>query len=528
MSEPVLSVENLTVGLSRTGRVIDGISLDIAAGEIIGLVGESGSGKSTIGLALQGLLPPESQPTVTGSIRIDGVEIVGATRPMLKHARRSLVRTVPQDPMAGLDPTMIIRKQMAESTEDASIIEWLRRTGLSDAERIAESYPHRLSGGQRQRVLIAMSMMAHPKLLIADEPTTALDVTTQAQILELLRDLASEQRTAVLLITHDLAVAASIGRRLLVLHSGEIVERGEMRKITNQPSHPYTVGLLASRFDLSSDRSRPLPTPGQAGVGAWPTPSRIKDGTALAFSGVSKGFPTGPYTVWGGRRIQPVLRSIDLSIRLGECMALVGESGSGKSTILRIAAGLLTPDGGAVVRADDVPPQIVFQDAASSLTPWLTIGEQISERLRALRLSAPERRRRLVETMELVGLSPALMDVLPGELSGGQAQRAVVARAVVVPPTLLLCDEPISAMDVPLAAATLNLLGGLRRRLGMAMLFVTHNLAAARIIADRIAVLKDGKLVEEGDPDTLLADPATAYTQSLIAAVPRLQAAPHQ
>ncbi|TPL99707.1 ABC transporter ATP-binding protein [Mesorhizobium sp. B2-3-10] len=589
MSEPVtgsvLAVKDLSVILSREGRpsrVLDGIGFEIFPGEIIALVGESGSGKTSIGLTLQGLLPCEYRPRVAGSIRLAGTELVGAGRRTWQSARRHLVRAISQDPMGALNPTMTIRHQMRESNGGAegSAEDWLSRTGLPDSARIADALPHRLSGGQRQRVLIAMAMMAKPKLLIADEPTTALDVTVQAQILDLLRDLAREQQTAILFVTHDLSVAASLADRVLVLYAGRIVEIGRMRDVARNAAHPYSAGLLAARYDLDSDRRRPLPTlPSErtpsinvdracayatrcpiaqpdcmairpplepasvhggevaclhheqtpflsaqrAGAKPWPAHA-IQETAALRLSNIGKTFPTGARSFWGRRQPQPVLRSVSLSIKLGECVALVGESGAGKSTLLRIAAGLVEPESGTVARFDKFPPQIVFQDPVAALTPWLTIGEQIGERLRAISPDSDYGRRRVGEAIKLVGLDPVLMDALPAEMSVGQCQRAVLARAVIVPPKLLLCDEPISAMDVSLAATTLNLLGDLRRRLDMAMLFVTHDLAAARIIADRIAVLKDGELVEVADPDALIAAPQAAYTQSLIAAMPNLQA----
>ncbi|WP_244742895.1 oligopeptide/dipeptide ABC transporter ATP-binding protein [Mesorhizobium sp. L-8-10] len=582
MTESVLAVKDLSVILSREGRpsrVLDCISFDMFPGEIIALVGESGSGKTSIGLTLQGLLPREYLPQITGSIRLAGIELVGARRRTWQSARRDLVRAIPQDPMGALNPTMTIRRQMRESN-GGSIEEWLSRTGLPDPDRIADGLPHRLSGGQRQRVLIAMAMMARPKLLIADEPTTALDVTMQAQILDLLRDLARDQQTAILFVTHDLSVAASLAERVLVLYAGRIVEMGRIRDVARNAAHPYSAGLLSARFDLDSDRRRPLATllpergpsinienacayatrcpiaqpdcmairpplaPASVHDGAvaclhheqtpslsaqradatpWPAQA-IQETAALRLSNIGKTYPIGTRSFWGRRQPQPVLRSVNLSIKLGECVALVGESGAGKSTLLRIAAGLVVPESGTVTRFDRLPPQVVFQDPVAALTPWLTIGEQIGERLRAVSLDSDYGRRRVGEAMKLVGLDPVLMDALPAEISVGQCQRAVLARAVIVPPGLLLCDEPISAMDVSLAATTLNLLSDLRRRLDMAMLFVTHDLAAARIIADRVAVLKGGELVEIADPDAIIAAPQSAYTRSLIAAMPSLQA----
>jgi peptide/nickel transport system ATP-binding protein len=585
VTEPVLAVKDLSVILSREGRpsrVLDGISFNMFAGEIIALVGESGSGKTSIGLTLQGLLPREHLPQVKGSILLAGFELVGAGRRTWRSARRHLVRVIPQDPMGALNPTMTIRRQMRESNanSEGSIEGWLRRTGLADPDRIADALPHHLSGGQRQRVLIAMAMMARPKLLIADEPTTALDLTVQAQILGLLRDLAREHRTAILFVTHDLSVAASLAARVLVLYAGRIVEMGGMQDVAHRAAHPYSAGLLAARFDLDSDRRRPLRTlppertpsnnaenacayatrcpiaqpdcrtirpplvPASVHRGAvaclhheqtaflsaqgaraepWPVRT-IQETPALRLSNVGKTYATGARSFWGRRQPRSILKSVSLSIKHGECVALVGESGAGKSTLLRIAAGLVIPESGTIARFDKLPPQVVFQDPVAALTPWLTIGEQIGERLRAVALDSDYGRRRVGEAMKLVGLDPVLMDALPAEMSVGQCQRAVLARAVIVPPRLLLCDEPISAVDVSLAATTLNLLSDLRRRLDMAMLFVTHDLAAARIIADRVAVLKDGKVVEVADPDAIIAAPQSAYTQSLVAAMPSLPA----
>ncbi len=579
-SPPVLSVRGLNVQLSRDGRastVLDGIDFDLAPGEVMALVGESGSGKSTIGLTLQGLLPADAQPDVSGSVRLAGHEVVGARQPELRDIRKRLVRAVPQDPMGALNPTMSIGAQLRESgLSPTEVLEWLARTGLPDPERIAGDMPHRLSGGQRQRVLIAMSMAAKPRVLIADEPTTALDVTVQAQILKLLKELAREHTTAILFITHDLAVAAELADRVMVLYGGRVAEVGDTRALIAAPSHPYSAGLLSARFDLDSDRSRQLTTLSAEHVRSRPSGphcnylsrcplaetecgqrrpdlARREDGrevaclrseqvpellarvreapawpaaieseaNALELFRIEKSFGAGGGLFRPARK-SPVLAGIDLRIRQGECVALVGESGSGKSTLLRIAAGLLSPDSGDVSWLGGTPPQVVFQDAVAALTPWLTVGEQIRDRLRPLRLGRTEQDQRIAEALKLVGVDPALQHALPSELSGGQCQRITVARAVVVPPKLLLCDEPISAMDVSLAAQTLNLLGTLRRSMGMAMLFVTHDLAAARLIADRIAVLEKGHLVEIGEPDQVISAPQAPYTKMLVGAVPRL------
>ncbi|RYE49367.1 MAG: ABC transporter ATP-binding protein [Hyphomicrobiales bacterium] len=578
---PVLSIRGLHVRLSRDGRastVLDGIDFDLAPGEVVALVGESGSGKSTIGLTLQGLLPAEAQPEISGSIRLAGREIVGARPHELRDLRLSLVRAVPQDPMGALNPTMSIGAQLRESGLSADeVLDWLARTGLPDPRRIAADMPHRLSGGQRQRVLIAMSMAAKPRVLIADEPTTALDVTVQAQILTLLRDLAREHNTATLFITHDLAVAAELADRVMVLYGGRVAEVGHTRALIAAPSHPYSAGLLAARFDLDSDRNRQLGTLASEQLRARPSGAhcnyvtrcplaeaecserkpdlvRRQDGrqvacfqsnrvpdllarvreapswpetsageaNALELYRIEKSFGSKRALLRPARQTQ-VLAGIDLRIQQGECVALVGESGSGKSTLLRIAAGLLAPDEGDVSWFGGIPPQVVFQDAVAALTPWLTIGEQIRDRLRPLGLGRHEQDKKIAEALKLVGVDPALQHALPSELSGGQCQRITVARAVVVPPKLLLCDEPISAMDVSLAAQTLNLLGSLRRSMGMAMLFVTHDLAAARLIADRIAVLEKGHLVEVGEPDQVISAPQAPYTKMLVGAVPRLE-----
>jgi len=491
--DPVLSVRKLSVSLRREGRpntVLQDVALDVFPGEIVGVLGESGSGKSSLGAAILGLLPGASEPAVSGSIILSGAEIVGATAATLRDIRRNRVRLVSQDPISALNPTMSIRDQLRESANlaDRDIEDWLEAVGVDQPKTILRRYPHRLSGGQRQRVVIAMAMMARPDLLVADEPTTALDYELQDRIVELVRSIVRRQGTSALFITHDLEAAARICDRIVVLRDGLVVESGATSQVLCQPNHPYTVSLVAARRALAA------PQAVSALVKKVAPP-------ALRMSGVSKGFElrTSPTS----RGQFEVLRDFELEVGEGECVGLLGVSGSGKSTVIRLAAGLLSPDRGRVERSGDLP-QIVFQDAVSSLTPWITIEEQVAERLRPLRLSASERRRRIDEAFELTGLELGLGSELPGRLSVGQCQRAALARTIIVPPRLLLCDEPTSSLDASLAISALDLIGSLRTRFNMAVLFVTHDLAVAGYVADRLSVLSGGRVVDEGSPTDVI------------------------
>jgi peptide/nickel transport system ATP-binding protein len=489
-----------------------------------------------------------------------------------QRANRRRLGAVFQDPMTSLDPTMRVGRQLTEKCGDEDeAVRLLDAVGVPAARRRLRAYPHELSGGLRQRVMIAMAVAGSPRLVIADEPTTALDVTVQAQILELIRTLRDELRCAFVFVTHDLGVAAQVADRIAVVYGGRLAELGPSQQVLTAPSHPYTAGLLASRLDLTSMRTRPLPTlpgeppdptghppgcafaprcplavaacddgqpaavdvgeghtsaclrPGEAAGslesgGIWPPVVDTPGNLALECFHVEKSFPLGG----SGRRKERLqaLRGVDLRVAPGECVALVGESGSGKSTLLRVVAGLVEQDAGDVALPLGTRPQMVFQDAGASLTPWMSVGELIGERLREEPLSGAERRARVGETLELVGLPADVASVRPGRLSGGQRQRVAIARAVVVPPSVLLCDEPTSALDVSLAAVALNLLGRLRRSLGMATVFVTHDLAVARLVADRVAVMYLGRIVEDLPAETLLADARHPYTRSLLAAVP--------
>jgi peptide/nickel transport system ATP-binding protein len=578
-SAPVLRVAGLSVTLHRDSQahtILDRISLTVGRGEIVAMLGESGSGKSTLGLAVMGLLPAEADPIVSGLVAVDGIELLGGDALRWRTVRRERLGTVFQDPIGSLNPSLRIGAQLSEVIADGTPpAKWLERVGIPDPESRLRSYPHQLSGGQCQRVMIAMAIAKRPGLIIADEPTTALDVVVQAQILDLLRRLAREDGIAMLFVTHDLAVASALADRIVVMHAGRLVEDGPVDRLAAQPAHPYTAALLSARFGLGADRGRQLPTlatakdtangaaigcafaprcplvteqchavrppltaavhggtvscfrAGEVGadlwtraLSEWPASVASKPEILVEMAMVQKTF-TAPRRVLGPQpRPVQALKAINLRVYRGESVAVVGGSGSGKSTLLRVAAGLLSPDDGDVVRAPGEPPQVIFQDARGSLTPWLSIGDQIGERLRPLHLPNADRDARVAAALARVGLDPRLAGARARDLSGGQCQRAALARAIVAPPSLLLCDEAISAMDMTLAAAMLNLIGTLCRSLGMALLFVTHDLAAARFVADRIVVMADGEIVEMGDAEKIVTAPGHPATLALLQAMP--------
>jgi peptide/nickel transport system ATP-binding protein len=418
-------------------------------------------------------------------------------------------------------------------------------------------------------------MAGRPSLVVADEPTTALDVTVQKQILRLFRRLRDERGTAFLFVTHDLSVASDIADRIVVLYAGRVAETGPVKAVASTPAHPYSAALLEARFDLQADRSHQLPTisgEGSAAVfgsegcpfaprcilavaeclGAPPPLIPVGQHAGLAacirsnevtptlWERTASDWPAGSISAEAGPLVEvnsvrksfahrrfgsskgrvDALRGVSLSIRGGESVAIVGESGSGKSTLLRLVARLIEPDEGSVSFITPDDPQLVYQDAYASLTPWLTVAELVGERLRRLSISAVDRHEHVIQALRRVGLREETARLKPPSLSGGQRQRVALARAISVPPKLLLCDEPVSAMDVSLAAAMLNLLVSLRLQLGMAMLFVTHDLAAARYVADRVAVMKDGEIVEEGTTELVVTEPQSEYTKLLLASMP--------
>ncbi|GLY15498.1 glutathione ABC transporter ATP-binding protein [Kineosporia sp. NBRC 101677] len=559
-----LTVNGLSVRYpGRSTWAVEDVSFVIEPGRCLGLVGESGSGKSTIGLAVQGLLTDQRGATgitTAGQIEIGGTPLDPGVEAGWRGVRGHQVTTVFQDPMSSLDPTMTIGRLLGLVTGKADESRrWLEEVEIREPETVLRSFPHQLSGGMRQRVMIALALARRPTLLVADEPTTALDVSVQAQILKLLTREREQLGCGVLFVTHDLGVARSVCDEVAVMHSGKIVEYGRTKQVFEQPSVAYTQRLVASRLTLATDRERPVGLPeatvvasmsealGQGEQGTSELTKSWSDGLlrwsrfgqnrtedvavasavgvnsfALELAKVQKSFATGGF---GRRTRKAVLHGVDLRVGPRESVALVGESGSGKSTILRIAAGLEQADSGDVVvdrrRGEGV--QVIFQDAGASLTPWLTVRSLLLERLGNTRTGAgldkAGRQEHVRLALERVALPEEVLDARPAQLSGGQRQRVAIARAVVVPPSLLLCDEPTSALDVSVACSVLNLLNLLRHDLGLPMLFVTHDLAAARVIADRVVVISQGRIVESVPSDDLGTAITSDYGRRLLDAV---------
>jgi microcin C transport system ATP-binding protein len=527
----LLEVRDLSV--SFTGwrgaapfRAVKGISFDLEKGETLALVGESGSGKSVTALSILQLLPyPAAAHTPESSIKFAGEELVGAAPVRLRDIRGNRIGMVFQEPMTSLNPLHTVEKQVAETlqihnhlpaaTVRRRTLELLHLVGLREAESRLNAYPHQLSGGQRQRVMIAMAIANEPDILIADEPTTALDVTIQAQILELMRELRDRLGMALLLITHDLSIVKKMADRVCVMSQGEIVEAGPSEPLFAAPQHPYTRRLLAAE-----PKGRPEPPP-------TGSPALVEGNEVKVW------FP-----VRGGllRRVKSYVKAVDgvsLKLRAGTTLGVVGESGSGKTTLGLALLRLVDAEGGIRFDGHDIAHerqkrlrplrremQIVFQDPYSSLSPRLSIAQIVGEGLRVHHLaqSSDEERQRIDEALVEVGLEPEAAERYPHEFSGGQRQRVAIARALVLKPRFVVLDEPTSALDMSVQAQIVDLLRELQQRHNLTYLFISHDLRVVRALAHEILVMKDGEIVEAGSADAVLDRPQHPYTQALMAA----------
>ncbi|HWV50181.1 MAG TPA: ABC transporter ATP-binding protein [Microbacterium sp.] len=551
---PLLAVENLEVAFkTQDGYVpaVRGVSFDIYPGETMAIVGESGSGKSTTAHALINLLPGSGRIT-GGSVRLQDQELTKLGRSGMEDIRGKRIGLVPQDPMNSLNPVHRIGFQVQETifanglatsrrSARKKAIAVLNEAGLADAERRLKQFPHEFSGGMRQRVLIGIGLSSDPELLIADEPTSALDVTVQKRILDHLETLTAERNTAVLFITHDLGLAAERAENLLVMHRGRIVESGPALEILQNPQHPYTQRLVAAAPSLASKRiqtgSRPTtaPLPAELDLAALaPSAAQTADApTAIEFADVTK-----VYKIRGtGFRSQlfTAVDGISLSVPKGSTMAIVGESGSGKSTAAKLLLRLEPKTSGTIrVNGRDIDElgrgelqalrrqmQPVFQDPYGSLDPLHNIGNTVAEPLRVHRVGdAASRRARVLEVLDQVALPASVVDRYPNELSGGQRQRVAIARALALKPEIVVLDEAVSALDVLVQAQVLELLAQLQSDLDLTYLFITHDLAVVRVIADRVCVMEQGRIVEHGTVDEIFANPREEYTRRLLDAIP--------
>ncbi|MGB9185810.1 MAG: ABC transporter ATP-binding protein [Solirubrobacteraceae bacterium] len=584
-----VEVRGLRIELLSSGTdVIDQIVLEVRAGEVLGLVGESGSGKTTVGMALMGYCRPGGHVT-GGQVVIDGRDLAHLPARELRRLRGGSVSYIPQDPGTALNPALRIDRQLSETLDAHAadtpaqarrerVRETLEEVALPSDDEFLRRYPHQLSGGQQQRVAIAMAFACRPHVIVCDEPTTGLDVTTQARVLQTVRELCQSHQVAALYVSHDLAVVAELADHVAVMYAGRIVERGPRSVIFSNPRHPYTRRLLRAVPDLAGKRvvvgiPGRAPLPGQRPTGCFfeprcdlaidrcaeqfPDPTEIGPGhmvrchraadspAELPLSADAPAAPTEPGDVViavnklnASHGSHHTLFDIDLSVRRNQCLALVGESGSGKTTLARCVAGLHHNYSGDIQldsthleessrrRTTLARKQIqyVFQNPYASLNPRRTVGQTIA---RQLQLFFPGHKRdagrRVAECLERVALSAAAANRFPDQLSGGERQRVAIARALAAEPALLVCDEITSALDVSVQAAIIDLLAGLRQEMGLSILFITHNLALIRVIADRVAVMTGGRIVETGDVKAVFEAPQAQYTRQLLANTPSIE-----
>ena len=525
---PILDISGLVVSLGKNkgAPIIDGVSLQVNARETLCLVGESGSGKSVTALTVMGLLQKNSLRPTGGSITLVGEELLTAGDRRLRQMRATTMAMIFQEPMTALNPVVPVGRQIDEvlrahtdldaRARRARILDMMEQVRLPEIERIFASYPHRLSGGQRQRIMIAMALVLEPKLLIADEPTTALDVTTQKQILTLIRDLQRDHGTAVLFITHDMGVVAEIADRVAVMRAGQLVETGPLAKVLRTPAMEYTRNLLAAVPSLV------------------PRAGRAESGEPVVLEAHALGKVYRERSFFGRAREVTAAENVTLTLRKGRTLGIVGESGSGKSTVARCIVRLIDPTSGGIRLAGReisnlshrlLQPhrkkiQIVFQDPYRSLNPRVSVGETIAEGPINYGVDRAQALAKAQELLELVDLPSDSISRYPHQFSGGQRQRIAIARALALDPDVLVADEAVSALDVSVQAQVLELLHEIQNRLGVALLFITHDLRVAAQICDDVAVMQKGRIVEQGPAAQVLINPQQAYTRALLDAAP--------
>ncbi len=536
MSAPLLSVKDLSVAFTQGGKTstaVERISFDIKPGETLALVGESGSGKSVSALSILKLLPYPAASHPSGEILFEGKDLLKASEPQLRAVRGNDITMIFQEPMTSLNPLHSIEQQIVEvlrlhkgmggKEASARALELLHQVGIQQPEKRLDAYPHQLSGGQRQRVMIAMALANEPKLLIADEPTTALDVTVQAQILKLLKELQVTHGLAMLFITHDLGIVRKIADRTCVMQSGKIVEQGITKEIFANPVHEYTRHLLSAE---------PKGLPPKADLTA---PIVLEGSDIKVWFPIKKGFMRK--TVDHVKAVD----GIDLVLREGQTLGVVGESGSGKTTLGMALTRLIPCTGKIVFLGDDINQksfrqmrpyrdrmQVVFQDPYGSLSPRMSVAEIVAEGLRIHEpgLTAEERDKRVCNALQETGLNPDTRHRYPHEFSGGQRQRIAIARAVVLEPKFIMLDEPTSALDMSVQAQVVDLLRDLQKRRGLAYMFISHDLKVVRALANEVIVMRSGKVVEQGSADQIFSAPKTDYTKALMAAAFNIETAP--
>ena len=543
---PVLSVRDLSVDArTPTGlkRILNAVSFDLKAGETLCLAGESGSGKSVTSLAVMGLLPKASLRVTSGSIRLGETDLARTSERTMRGIRGGQIAMIFQEPMTSLNPVMTVGAQLTEAirahrsslTErpEAVARQMLDAVHMTDPARRLTQYPHELSGGMRQRVMIAMALSCRPKVLIADEPTTALDVTVQAQILRLMRELRQEFQTSILMITHDMGVVAEMADRVAIMQSGNIVEQGPVIDIFARPTHPYTQQLLAA-------------VPRLGALSGTDAPPRVSAASPAAAAGNTAPLPVlevadlsvtyGRKTGWlqRGAQPEPTVKGVGFTLKAGETLGLVGESGSGKSTTGKAVLGLIPFEGSVRIAGQEVFPassaimrpirraaQMIFQDPYASLDPRMSIGAAIAEPLVIHDIATKaDRRERVAELLRCVGLSPDAAERYPHEFSGGQRQRICIARALALEPKLIVADESVAALDVSVRARVLDLMLELQERMGLAYLFISHDMAVIEKMSHNVAVMRGGRIVEIGTRRAVFETPQDDYTRALMAAVP--------